>query len=86
MCIIAIFAAIQSANFKYGAAEEFGKLQELQPGVPNLAMEFWTGWFDHWGEPWHNTHDPEGIDLYVFNENLRPCIESFDNQIKGKLR
>ncbi|XP_065563693.1 beta-galactosidase-1-like protein 2 isoform X2 [Artemia franciscana] len=53
--------AIQSANFQYGAAKEFARLQELQPGGPNLVMEFWTGWFDHWGEPWHNTHNPEDM-------------------------
>ena len=21
-----------------------------QPGLPLMVMEYWTGWFDHWGE------------------------------------
>ena len=83
------FSAIQSANFQYGAAKEFARLQELQPGGPNLVMEFWTGWFDHWGEPWHNTHNPEGIYLYVFegtNEKIMLCIQAFGKRICDKLK
>jgi len=22
----------------------------VQPGKPKMVMEFWSGWFDHWGE------------------------------------
>jgi hypothetical protein len=24
-----------------------------QPGLPLMAMEFWTGWFDRWSEKHH---------------------------------
>ena len=24
-----------------------------QPDMPLMVMEFWTGWFDHWGEKHH---------------------------------
>lgn len=30
----------------FGALEPFGK-------VPKMCMEFWCGWFDHWGEKHH---------------------------------
>ncbi|MBQ3137175.1 MAG: beta-galactosidase [Clostridia bacterium] len=30
----------------FGALESFGK-------VPKMCMEFWCGWFDHWGEKHH---------------------------------
>ncbi len=23
----------------------------VQPGKPKMVMEFWSGWFDHWGDP-----------------------------------
>ncbi|MES2263006.1 MAG: beta-galactosidase family protein [Pseudomonadota bacterium] len=43
----------KSANFGSGAKEEFAKLREYQPDGPLMCMEFWNGWFDHWGEPHH---------------------------------
>lgn len=32
-----------------------------------MVMEFWTGWFDHWDEPIHNTWDPAGKFSFVLN-------------------
>lgn len=46
----------KSANFGSRAEEEFAKLREYQPDGPLMCMEFWNGWFDHWGEP-HHTRD-----------------------------
>ncbi len=46
----------KTANFGSRAGEEFGKLREYQPEGPLVCMEFWNGWFDHWGEP-HHTRD-----------------------------
>ncbi|HEX8601574.1 MAG TPA: beta-galactosidase family protein [Pseudoduganella sp.] len=45
-----------TANFGSRAQGEFAKLREFQPGGPLMCMEFWNGWFDHWGEP-HHTRD-----------------------------
>ena len=25
-------------------------MAHTQPNKPKMVMEFWTGWFDHWGE------------------------------------
>ena len=47
---------LKTANFGSRAAQEFAKLREYQPDGPLMCMEFWNGWFDHWGEP-HHTRD-----------------------------
>lgn len=44
---------LKTANFGSRAAGEFAKLREYQPNGPLMCMEFWCGWFDHWGEPQH---------------------------------
>lgn len=43
-------------NFGSNPEEGFGLLQEYHPGSPNIVMEYWNGWFDHWGEE-HHTRD-----------------------------
>jgi beta-galactosidase len=47
---------LATANFGSGAREAFRALHEHQPDGPAMCMEFWNGWFDHWGEP-HHTRD-----------------------------
>lgn len=47
---------LKTGNFGSRADSEFAKLREYQPQGPLLCMEFWNGWFDHWGEP-HHTRD-----------------------------
>lgn len=29
----------------------FDELKRIQPDAPLMVGEFWTGWYDHWGEP-----------------------------------
>ncbi|HEY9370709.1 beta-galactosidase family protein [Streptomyces sp.] len=41
--------ALATANFGSGAREAFGVLRRHQPRGPLMCMEFWCGWFDHWG-------------------------------------
>ncbi|WP_406860324.1 beta-galactosidase family protein [Streptomyces sp. HUAS MG47] len=40
---------LATANFGSGAREAFGVLRRHQPRGPLMCMEFWCGWFDHWG-------------------------------------
>ncbi|MGO4632501.1 beta-galactosidase family protein [Streptomyces sp. 2RAF24] len=40
---------LATANFGSGAREAFATLRRHQPGGPLMCMEFWCGWFDHWG-------------------------------------
>ncbi|XP_015598574.1 beta-galactosidase-1-like protein 2 [Cephus cinctus] len=50
---------LQTANFKQEPEREFMLLKELQPDKPLMVMEYWTGWFDHWLEEYHNTEPPQ---------------------------
>ncbi|WP_371603998.1 beta-galactosidase [Streptomyces sp. NBC_01220] len=42
---------LATANFGSGAREAFRVLRRHQPGGPLMCMEFWCGWFEHWGSP-----------------------------------
>jgi beta-galactosidase len=35
---------------------EFAGFARFRTGVPKMNGEFWTGWFDHWGELHHRTN------------------------------
>ncbi|HLZ58087.1 MAG TPA: beta-galactosidase family protein [Ktedonosporobacter sp.] len=50
-------AILKTANFGSHANEAFTKLREYQPKGPLMCMEYWNGWFDHWGDK-HNVRDP----------------------------
>lgn len=47
---------LKTANFGSSAVDNFAKLREYQADGPLMCMEFWNGWFDHWGEK-HHTRD-----------------------------
>ncbi|WP_328313502.1 beta-galactosidase [Streptomyces sp. NBC_00442] len=40
---------LATANFGGRAREGFEVLRRHQPSGPLMCMEFWCGWFDHWG-------------------------------------
>ncbi|MFF9348566.1 beta-galactosidase family protein [Streptomyces sp. NPDC014734] len=40
---------LATANFGSGAREAFEVLRRHQPRGPLMCMEFWCGWFEHWG-------------------------------------
>jgi len=50
------------ANFQdIGLGKEMlAILEERQPDMPRMCMEFWSGWFDHWTESKHQTWSLEG--------------------------
>lgn len=43
----------KTANFGSRAGEAFRQLRGVQPCGPMMCMEFWVGWFDHWGSGHH---------------------------------
>ncbi|NOZ74024.1 MAG: beta-galactosidase [FCB group bacterium] len=49
---------LKTANFGSDAKNKFAKLREYQPEGPLMCMEFWNGWFDHWGGK-HHVRTPE---------------------------
>lgn len=44
---------LRTVNFQKNTYEAFVKLRTYQPGAPLMCMEFWNGWYDHWGKPHH---------------------------------
>ena len=42
-----------TVNFGSRPAEAFAALKRHRPDDAPWCMEFWNGWFDHWGEPHH---------------------------------
>ncbi|MUG65085.1 beta-galactosidase [Paenibacillus campinasensis] len=59
---------LMTVNFGSGTKEAFAKLREYQPDGPLMCMEYWNGWFDHWGEE-HHTRDAADV-ARVFEEML----------------
>lgn len=45
-----VFATV---NFGSAAKDGFNNLELFQKNKPKMVMEFWCGWFDHWGEKHH---------------------------------
>lgn len=43
----------KTVNFGSNPTTAFANLRRHQPNAPLMCMEFWNGWFDHWGEPHH---------------------------------
>ncbi|MFI0236751.1 beta-galactosidase family protein [Streptomyces sp. NPDC016845] len=48
---------LATANFGSHAREAFETLRRHRPTGPLMCMEFWCGWFDHWGAE-HVVRDP----------------------------
>lgn len=71
---LAVFMTVNFKNSKQGA-EMFDMLREKQPSLPMMVMEFWTGWFDHWGEN-HHTWSLEGqfpFYCYIWSKTFAYC-------------
>ncbi len=45
--------ALATANFGSRVGESLSVLRAAQPAGPQMCMEYWNGWFDHWGEQHH---------------------------------
>ncbi|KJK57913.1 glycoside hydrolase family 35 protein [Saccharothrix sp. ST-888] len=47
---------LATVNFGSEPEAAFETLRRHRPQDPPFCMEYWNGWFDHWGEP-HHTRD-----------------------------
>lgn len=47
----------KTVNFAFNARQAFARLRQYQPAGPLMVTEFWSGWFDHWGELHHLSED-----------------------------
>ena len=49
---------VQTVNFGSHSHGAFEVSRRFRPDDPDFCMEFWNGWFDHWGEE-HHTRSAE---------------------------
>ncbi|WP_369264535.1 beta-galactosidase family protein [Streptomyces sp. R35] len=49
---------LSTGTFGSRPEKSLATLRTYQPEGPLVCVEYWHGWFDHWGEP-HHTRDPE---------------------------
>lgn len=54
---------LQTVNLQKLTFGDVQHLAELQPQKPLMVMEYWSGWFDVWGEPHHVFPAPEMISI-----------------------
>lgn len=66
---------LKTINLEWKAREKIKMLRWLQPNAPAMIAEFWTGWFDHWGEV-HHTRDGQEI-----RENVAEILNVLDASI-----
>ncbi|MDR3185419.1 MAG: beta-galactosidase [Christensenellaceae bacterium] len=45
---------LKTANFGSNPTAQFKKLRTFQETGPLMCMEYWLGWFDHWGDKIHH--------------------------------
>lgn len=50
----------KTINYGSRTEEAFEVLEKYQKNLPKMVMEFWIGWFDHWGHE-HITREPESV-------------------------
>lgn len=54
-----IEGVLQTGNFGSKGKAQFAVMREKIGDQPLMCMEFWSGWFDHWGVECHQTGDIE---------------------------
>lgn len=60
---------LATVNVGSRTEEAFAELRKVQPAGPDMVMEYWNGWFDHWGEAHHTR--PAGDAAAVLDDVLR---------------
>ncbi|MFB9210117.1 beta-galactosidase family protein [Nonomuraea spiralis] len=54
---------LATANFGSRPDEAFAALAKFRPEAPLVCMEFWNGWFDHFGDPHHVRDASDAADV-----------------------
>jgi beta-galactosidase len=54
-----IIGTPQTVNFGSDPELAFAVARKIRPNDPDFCMEFWCGWFDHWGEAGHHVRSAE---------------------------
>ncbi len=61
----ALEGALLTVNFGTRSREAFQSARKLRPEEPDFCMEFWDGWFDHWGEKHQHRPAADGGDSFA---------------------
>lgn len=90
---------LTTATFGSRVEESFGHLRAVQPEGPDTCMEYWHGWFDHWGEEHHTRDAAEAaavleemlargasVNLYMAHGGTNFGLWNGCNQADGKLQ
>lgn len=56
-----IMGVLKTINLDWKVNEKMRLLTSIQPNAPRMVAEFWTGWFDHWGESHHVRHGTDVV-------------------------
>ncbi|OAO89192.1 hypothetical protein AXX17_ATUG03440, partial [Arabidopsis thaliana] len=54
---------LATLNFGSKPEQSFEKLQVYRPDSPLVCMEYWNGWFDHWGDEHHVREYADVVDV-----------------------
>lgn len=65
----AVDGAVKTLKLQKLKPEDIQDLTELQPNSPTMVMDYWTGWYDTWGEL-HHTLPPDDV-VSTVREMLR---------------
>ncbi len=52
---------LSTINFQKDVKKSLDALHSFQPNMPMMVTEYWSGWFDHWGEKHHTIKPTEFI-------------------------
>ena len=58
-----------AANFGSNPRDRFAKLSAFRPDQPSMSSEFWSGWFEHWGD----AHRPRKYEETI--NNVRTMLD-----------
>ncbi|MCT1654102.1 glycoside hydrolase family 35 protein [Brachybacterium muris] len=62
--------ALATVNFGSRTLQVLEMAERELPGQPQMCMEFWNGWFDHWGEEHHTrTGETAAVELADMLDN-----------------
>lgn len=53
---------LKTINLEWNSKNKIPMLKSLQPKGPVMIAEFWSGWFDHWGESHHTRTAKNAVD------------------------
>ncbi len=64
----------KTVNFAFNAEAALAKLRQYQPNGPLMVTEFWSGWYDHWGEAHHLSADG--------SDSIQRSVEALDELLR----